>query len=366
VSYSRSNLALRLQITNLIEIKSTSFTESLIQWYQREQRPLPWRKTRDPYRIWLSEIILQQTRVQQGLPYYEAIIEAFPSVADLANAEEDEVLALWQGLGYYSRARNLMSAARQILQEYGGVFPKDYQTIIRLKGVGPYTAAAIASICFNAPTPVVDGNVFRFISRVYGIYKDVSIPATRKCFEQYLSALIDTQRPGLFNQAMMECGALICKPKPDCDQCPVREHCYAFAHQEQAQLPVKTKKLKPRKRVIDYVVIYDGEHIFLKKRGMEDIWKGLYDFPAISVEETKDVKIAFTRRYTHQLTHQTLYITFYVICEPDNTEKFITRSGVKPITLFQALNLPKPKPVVTFLRELQNQIIKNDDNLWRV
>jgi len=236
------------------------FTNTLIHWYLHNKRELPWRNTTDPYLIWLSEIMLQQTRVAQGLPYYNAFVGAFPTVFDLAAADEQQVLKLWQGLGYYSRARNLHSAAKHIAYELDGVFPNNYNDLLKLKGVGAYTAAAIASFSFDEPVPVVDGNVFRVLARYFDVVSDISRPSSKKEFAALASELIPTSDPAVFNQAIMEFGALQCVPKnPDCRICPMNEGCLALKRKKVHELPVNLKKQKITKRYFNYLVFND-EH----------------------------------------------------------------------------------------------------------
>ncbi|RAK64196.1 A/G-specific adenine glycosylase [Hymenobacter edaphi] len=255
------------------------FAQALLDWYPRHRRDLPWRRTQDPYAIWLSEIILQQTRVQQGLPYYERFLAAYPTVQDLANAPEQEVLRLWQGLGYYSRARNLRLTAQQVVNEYGGQFPGSYAELLKLRGVGPYTAAAIASFAFEERVAVLDGNVYRVLSRVFGITTDIAQPAARKEFQQLADQLISYENPADYNQAIMEFGAIQCTPvNPDCLFCPVREQCFAFQHGMVQQLPVKAKAKAARTRYFHYFVLRHGEQVYLRRRGGKDIWHGLFDF----------------------------------------------------------------------------------------
>ena len=258
------------------------FSGRIIQWYLLNKRDLPWRETKDPYAIWLSEVILQQTRVDQGLSYYHRFLMAFPKVNDLADAEEFEVMKLWQGLGYYSRARNLHSTAKSIVEKHGGVFPNRYEDIIALKGIGPYTAAAIASFAFGLPFATVDGNVYRILSRIFGLEIPIDSTIGKKQFAQLGNELLDKTQPGLFNQAMMELGALICSPKnPQCDICPFRKDCKAKALGLIDVLPVKEKKVKVKERVFHYLVMSDEKLVIMKRRGAGDIWQGLFDFPVI-------------------------------------------------------------------------------------
>lgn len=240
------------------------FSNLLIDWYLQNKRDLPWRKTTNPYNIWLSEIMLQQTRVAQGLPYYEAFISAFPTVFDLAKASEEEVLKLWQGLGYYSRARNLHSTAQYIASELNGEFPKDYKNLLKLKGVGDYTAAAIASIAYGEEVPVVDGNVYRVLSRYFGIEDDISLPKAKIEFQKLSKNLLPEGKASLYNQALMEFGALQCVPKsPDCTQCVFNSSCFALQKNRVGELPLKSKRTKVKNRYFYYLIIRDGEGNFV-------------------------------------------------------------------------------------------------------
>ena len=264
--------------------KPGKFRNTLIGWYGRHKRDLPWRNTSDPFAIWVSEIILQQTRVDQGLPYYRRFIEKFPDVASLAGAGEREVLKLWQGLGYYSRARNMHRAAGQVMEDYGGIFPTDYASILALKGVGGYTAAAIASFAFGLPYAVVDGNVKRVISRFCGIEEDITSPGGTKAVEDALDKLFDRKRPGTFNQAIMEFGALQCTPaNPQCQTCPFASECKAFEMGATGRLPFKPSAAVKKDRFFHYAVMRLGKRVVLRKRKERDIWHNLYDFPHIEM-----------------------------------------------------------------------------------
>ncbi len=308
--------------------------ETLGLWYEANKRDLPWRSDPSPYHVWLSEIILQQTRVSQGLDYYLRFVERWPSLSDLAKADEEEVLKMWQGLGYYSRARNLHQCARQVMERHQGSFPEDYESLRQLKGVGGYTAAAIASIAFNKPHAVVDGNVYRVLSRLYDIDTPINKSEGVRVFAELADTLLDRERPGLHNQAMMEFGALQCVPQnPDCLHCPLQAHCLAFDHHSVAERPVKEKNLKVKTRYFHYLVLHTDDHrVALRKRQKNDIWENLYDFPCVesdhplTVEELIDsdqfVKIVgkqelqisrISPAYTHKLTHQTLIASFIEI-----------------------------------------------------
>ena len=264
-------------------------SSTLIQWYQTHKRDLPWRDIADPYKIWISEIILQQTRVNQGLDYYHRFIERFPDVNSLAAATEDEVLKYWQGLGYYSRARNLHKAAHQIINKHKGVFPNTYEEVIQLAGIGDYTAAAICSFAYNLPFAVVDGNVFRVLSRLFGIDTPIDSTAGKKAFKQLAQEILDTVQPGLHNQAMMEFGALQCVPvSPACNACPFADRCIAFSKNQVSLLPVKRQKIQTKERFFNYLFIKAGNYTWLQKRTKNDIWKNLYEFPLIEADKLLD------------------------------------------------------------------------------
>lgn len=256
------------------------FTGKLMQWNRvSNTRAMPWKGEKDPYKIWLSEIILQQTRVDQGLAYYERFISAFPTVHQLAKAPQKKVFKLWEGLGYYTRCKNLIASATIISQQKKGIFPPDYETILSLKGVGPYTAAAIASFAFNLPYAVLDGNVFRILSRYFGIATPVDTPAGRKLYSLLAGELLDRRQPGLYNQAIMDFGAVICKPQqPLCQQCPQKKDCRAFKHNIVKDLPVKEKQLKKKNRWLYYFVVSVKDCVLVRKRTTRDIWENLYEF----------------------------------------------------------------------------------------
>ena len=306
----------------------------LAQWFETHKRELPWRSNPTPYYVWLSEIILQQTRVNQGLDYFNRFVERWPSLKELSEASEEEVLKMWQGLGYYSRARNLHTCARQITENHNGIFPSDFETLRKLQGIGNYTAAAIASIAFNQPHAVVDGNVYRVLSRLYDIETPINIDNGVKLFTQLAEEMLDRQHPGRHNQALMEFGALQCQPKnPDCAQCPLQSHCLAFAHHTTDQRPVKEKKLKIKTRHFHYLVFKTpNKGIYLRKRKNNDIWKNLYDFPCIESDNNMTIEeiigseefkklmsdqnfqiVRVSHPYTHKLTHQTIVATFIEI-----------------------------------------------------
>jgi len=267
-----------------MKAKNAFFQEKLLEWYHPSDRPLPWKAIKNPYYIWLSEIILQQTRVEQGLPYYERFVAKYPTVVDLANAPQDEVYKLWEGLGYYSRARNLHAAAKMIVNDHQAVFPTTYKDIRALKGVGEYTAAAIASFAYDLPYAVVDGNVYRVLSRFFGIETAIDSTTGKKEFRQLADQLLDKNNPAQYNQAIMDFGATHCKPKkPLCETCLHQSECTAWKKQLVNVLPLKAKKIKKRKRYFYYFIMEDADTVLLQKRGSKDIWGDLYEFPMIEL-----------------------------------------------------------------------------------
>ncbi|NDP26517.1 MAG: A/G-specific adenine glycosylase [Flavobacterium sp.] len=312
-----------------------NFSKSLIRWYLENKRDLPWRKTDNPYLIWLSEIMLQQTRVAQGTPYFMSFTANFPTVFDLAAANEEQVLKLWQGLGYYSRARNLHKTAQFIATELSGKFPDNYNDLLQLKGVGEYTAAAIASFSYNEPVPVVDGNVFRVLSRYFEVETDIASASAKKEFAALAFELMPKDKPAMFNQAIMEFGALQCVPKsPNCSICIFNTSCAALQKKKVDQLPVKSKKLKVRNRYFNYLVVLDeNQNTIIQKRTAKGIWHNLYEFPLIETEKTEDfdciaerIQSCFfneneleslseinTEAIIHKLSHQHLHIKFWKV-----------------------------------------------------
>src|SRR5688500_5070797 len=266
------------------------FSDKVVEWYNVNKRDLPWRDTKDPYKVWLSEIILQQTRVNQGMPYYLRFIEKFPNVHALASASEQEVLRLWQGLGYYTRARNLHKCAKQVVAVFNGEFPNTFENLLKLPGIGEYTAAAIASFSFKEPVAVVDGNVFRVLSRVFGIENEINSVEGKKIFTDLANSLINKKSPDFHNQAIMEFGALHCIPKsPLCLTCPFQSACVAAQRNLQSLLPRKAKSKPSRKRYFYYFVVQKGKSLLMKKRDQKDIWHGLYDFHLL--ERNRPIKI---------------------------------------------------------------------------
>ena len=310
-----------------------NISDILLSWFAREGRDLPWRRTRDPYRIWLSEVILQQTRVAQGLEYYLRFTERFPDIAALAAAPEDEVLKLWQGLGYYSRARNLHAAARQVMSRFGGVFPATYGEVRALPGVGDYTAAAVCSIVYDAPCAVLDGNVYRVLARLFDIGIPIDTTAGKRTFAELAQLQLDTSRPGLYNQAIMDFGALQCTPaQPRCGDCHLAGRCLALAAGAVGVGPVKRGRAKVRDRWFNYLHVTCGGQTLLHRRGGGDIWQGLYEFPLIETDKAADfAELAATAAFRellgngrwhlrrsvtmpgHQLSHQLLHAVFHRI-----------------------------------------------------
>jgi len=296
------------------------FASTIITWYAEHQRELPWRKTRDPYAIWLSEIILQQTRVAQGLPYYQRLLAEFPSVRDLAEAPEASLLRLWQGLGYYSRARNLQKAAQLIMRDFAGTFPPTYDEIILLPGVGPYTAAAIASFAFDEAKAVVDGNVFRVLSRVFAVETDIASSAARGVFTSLAQSLMPTQDPAGFNQAIMEFGALQCIPAPDCSVCPLAVFCQSNKEHRVTDFPVKSKKTKVKEIQMDYLIIEQNGQLLVRERAENSIWKGLWEFYLIedSAEWLPFSRKALQSPPVHLLSHRKIHCQAWHVQVPDN------------------------------------------------
>jgi A/G-specific adenine glycosylase len=336
------------------------FSKILIDWYLKNQRDLPWRATIDPYRVWLSEIMLQQTRVAQGIGYYLRFVEAFSTVFDLANASEKEVLKLWQGLGYYSRARNLHHTAKVIANDYNGNFPEDFNALKKLKGIGDYTASAIASICFGKSHAVVDGNVYRVLSRYFGIATPINTTEGVKVFKELSQSLIDSKQPGTYNQALMDFGAMQCKPKnPLCESCVLQDSCLAFRDAKVDSLPLKVNKTKISHRYFHYLVIIDEQQNFsLQKRTGNGIWQNLYEFPKIEKEKPSSLSEAEVNHHfpelliddfvsynekeiVHKLSHQHLHIRFWIIHSPGGLPEMVS--------LGKLASHPVPVPIQNFI-----------------
>lgn len=338
----------------------------IINWYTKHKRNLPWRRRKNPYEVWLSEIILQQTKVSQGLGYYNNFINRFPKLEDLALAKEDDVMKMWQGLGYYSRARYLHQSAKHVYFELDNIFPDTYAKLIRLKGIGPYTAAAISSICFNKSHAVVDGNVYRVLARVFEIKTPINSTKGINEFQKLANQLIARDNPGDYNQGIMELGATVCTPKnANCHACPLNEKCLSRSKNSLYTFPVKNKLIKIKKRYIFYYCINWKDKIWVNKRELNDIWKQLYDFPYFEttspikgnnkeyhlnnitnlIGKCKHIKLSQTE-YKHKLTHQILHITISTVFLDDNPikniEKFIPKEQLK--------QLPVPKPIDMFIK----------------
>ena len=350
----------------------TEIQDLLARWYETHKRELPWRSNPTPYYVWLSEIILQQTRVNQGFEYFLRFVERWPTLADLAQASEEEVLKMWQGLGYYSRARNLHKCAQQVMELHHGEFPRDFEQLKKLQGIGNYTAAAIASIAFNLPYAVVDGNVYRLLSRLYDIDIPINNDVGVKLFAELASNLLDPKHPGRHNQAMMEFGALQCTPKnPNCLQCPLQSHCLAFANGTVDQRPQKEKKLKIRTRYFNYLVIRTPEGgLYLRKREGNDIWKNLYDFPCVESDKPLTIDEIVKNDYfkslildhpfvvsrvsspfVHKLTHQTINAIFVEIKISKNLP--ISQKNVILLAFENELGTyPVPKLIDNYFKQL--------------
>ncbi len=359
------------------------FSDKVVEWYLEHRRTLPWRRTRDPYRIWLSEIILQQTRVVQGLPYYHAFVRRYPSVRQLAAASEREVLRLWQGLGYYSRARHLLQCAKSVVGKFGGKFPSTFAQLRELKGIGDYTAAAIASFAFNERVAVVDGNVFRVLSRVFGVREDITSTKGKKVFSELANRLIPADQPRLHNEAVMEFGALHCTPRnPACHNCPFERTCRARREGAQELLPIKSAKASAKHRRFYYMVLRTGDRWLMRQRQGKDIWKGLFDFPlleskaALSPGEAlklfrakSGLSIVIPRRplvfgpYRHVLTHQVIEARFVevFVAEPGmgrdekkslaRAKTLLKKDGAGFYSSRQVVRLPKSVLISRYLGE---------------
>ena len=346
----------------------SSFTKNLLHWNKKENdRQMPWKGEKDPYKIWLSEIILQQTRVEQGWEYYNRFINAFPTIEKLANAPDEKVFKLWEGLGYYSRCKNLLSTARFIAKDKKGVFPGEYKDILTLKGVGPYTAAAIASFAFNLSYAVLDGNVFRVLSRYFGIAEDISSTTGKKIFSSLANELLDKKRPGIYNQAIMDFGAVLCKPQnPLCTQCPLRKECAALAKNKVGQLPVKTKQLIKRKRFFYYLVIEHKGKVYVQRRNKKDVWEYLYEFVLLEREKKYPVKeiiassfykrifqknevqiMAESKHYVQQLSHQTIEGSFIHV----RAKKTPVLTDYEAVPFNKLRQLPFPRFITRYLTE---------------
>tara|TARA_Y100000741_G_scaffold364558_1_gene356005 strand:- start:265 stop:1335 length:1071 start_codon:yes stop_codon:yes gene_type:complete len=348
---------------NLSQSFINSFSKNLISWYNLNKRELPWRNTNDPYKIWLSEIILQQTKIVQGLPYYIRFVNKYPNIKKLALSSEKEVIKLWEGLGYYSRARNLHKTAKIVIKNYDGIFPSKYETLIKLPGIGDYTASAISSFSINEINPVLDGNVYRFLSRLFGIDIPINTNKSLREFKNIAKKLISRKNPSDFNQAIMEFGSLVCKPKnPKCNECIYQKKCFAYLNQKTLIFPIKTIKKKSRERFFNFLIIKSiNGNIIIEKRINKDIWQNLYQFPLIETEKLLDKKSLLiklkeyksfdfqktefylyqNKSFNHKLTHQNINYSFWIF-----NVKNIKNNKVKIKNLEM---YPFPKPISNFL-----------------
>ena len=353
--------------------KKKYFTKRLLQWnIKNNNRPMPWKGEKDPYKIWLSEIILQQTRVEQGWDYYKLFVATFPTIDKLANAPENKVFKLWEGLGYYSRCKNLITTAKLISKEWNAKFPDKYKDILNLKGVGPYTAAAIASFAFNLPYAVVDGNVFRVLSRFFGNNTAIDSTEGKKLFTNLAGELLDKKQPGIYNQALMDFGAVVCKPRlPLCKSCTLKSRCVAYLEGTVEILPVKEKKILQKNRWFYYVLAEFEGKILVRKRGAKDIWENLYEF--ILEEKQEEINLAVTgvnklkgltvlkelseknkftlqcvsKKYRQKLTHQTINGQFIKI----KLQQLPNLRGYQPVSKKKLTALPFPKFITTYLKD---------------
>ena len=334
------------------------FSEKLIEWYRVNKRNLPWRLTKQPYKIWVSEIILQQTRIEQGEKYYYTFLEKYPNISELAKTNDEELLKVWEGLGYYSRALNMLKASRVVLNNYKGIFPSNYDDLIKLPGIGDYTASAISSICNNEVQPVVDGNVFRFLSRMFKIDLPIDKLKTKTYFKKLGFKLIDVVNPGDFNQAMMDYGSMVCRPKKfQCHKCLFSSNCKAFNSNTVMLYPFKEKRIKIKHRFLNYIfIITNDRKTLIKKRNGNGIWKNLYEFPLIETKKESSVneiikeldfkylKFISEKKIKHKLTHQQLNISFFTF-RVSNFDDDLT--DIKALS-----NYPFPRPINKFISEL--------------
>lgn len=330
----------------------TEFRQSLVEWFEKEKRDLPWRHTKDPYKIWVSEVMLQQTRVDTVIPYYNRFMESFPTLELLAEAPQEYLLKHWEGLGYYSRARNLQAGVREVLESYGGIVPDNRHEISKLKGIGPYTAGAILSIAYNKPEHAVDGNVMRVLSRVLNIHDDIALPKTKKIFEAAVEELIDPENASSFNQGLMELGALICSPtSPKCLLCPVREYCTAFNEGEPENLPIKSKKVKMKHISYDVFVCEDEDgRILMEQRPEEGLLANMWQFPMVEQEDDSLIKFAQHHElnvqahqpiltFKHIFSHLTWHVNaYYMKSKTAEKGEWLTREQIEL--------LPMPVPML--------------------
>lgn len=343
------------------------FAKHLIDWYKYNGRELPWRKTRDPYTIWVSEIILQQTRISQGMAYFHRFIEQYPDVSKLASADEHDVLKLWQGLGCYSRASNMLTAAKQVMEQFNGKFPGTYKELLQLKGVGEYTAGAISSISYNLPHAAVDGNVLRVLSRIYAIDTPINSTKGKKLFSQLVTEMVPEEAPGTFNQAIMDFGSMQCTPStPDCTNCPLTDMCQAYLNESVENYPVKEKKTKVLDRYMHYLFIRHKDQLWLEKRNGQDIWKNMYQLPLIEsyevllpeqILQSKEWRTIFdnaqvelrsvSNEIIHLLSHRKIHAFFYEI----QLIKGEVHHPAKPVYSKDIFNFAVPKLIENYLTE---------------
>ena len=367
---------------SVMAMRKPDFTRQLLKWHKKENtREMPWKGERELYKIWLSEIILQQTRVEQGIPYYEAFIRKYPDILALASAPEQEVFRLWQGLGYYSRCKNLIQTARQIRDHYQGSFPHTYEEILELPGVGPYTAAAICSFGFNLPYAVLDGNVFRVLSRFFGIPLPIDSHANKNYFSLLAQHLLDRKEPAVYNQAIMDFGALVCKPKqPVCTDCCLKKKCVALREKQVENWPVKSKKKQLINRYFHYLVLQSGGKVYLHKRIASDIWQNLFEFPLIEsstiqsfaqIRKNKTFQkilpfpfpwklLEISPLYKQQLTHQKIHARFFYLelsCPLEEPQQDL------PIPLKDLGKYPFPKLIISFLQEKTLTLKKGENGV---
>jgi len=326
--------------------KAERIRTKLIEWFQQHQRSLPWRGNKDPYIIWVAEIIFQQTRIDQGLTYFDKFVSKFPNLNSLANSDEETVLKVWQGLGYYSRARNMHHTAKMLVDNFDSKFPESSTELKKLKGIGDYTAACMASICFNEPVPAIDGNAFRVLSRIWADQNSIYTGSGKRLFSKLAMELLDLNHPGEFNEAMMELGALVCSPqKPDCDNCPIRQDCLAFKQSKQEAYPVRKKKPVVKIRELNFLYVEENQSVWLEKRGDKDIWRGLYQLIEIT-NGTANLKLIQSKK--HRLTHRLLHIDFY---EPGHKGSAFDKENKILVPLSDLDRYAYPNPIRDFLYE---------------
>ena len=355
-------------ITNFtVQFDPMEFKNLIIKWYNENRRNLPWRDTDNPYHIWISEVILQQTRVVQGLDFYNRFISTFPTIKDLANADIDRVMKVWQGLGYYTRARNLHAAANQIMDDYDGMLPTTYTELLKIKGLGPYSAGAIASFAFKEVVPAIDGNVYRVLSRIYGMFTSSETSSGKKEFFNLTMELIDKKNPDTFNQALLDFGAIQCIPRnPNCLDCPFNDICYAYRNNLISQLPVKGKKVATRDRFLNYIIIRYKDSTFIQRREGSDIWNSLYEFPLIETNKSVELNslieeqswkdlfgkenliiLYSSQPIKHLLSHQTLYTKFTIV--EINKPSYFLMSNYLKISIPDIQEYSTPKVIDNFL-----------------